>query len=289
MAKGRRRTAESRSGINPCLKHFIFLFNLIVLAGALVVVGLMSWILYEKEKKISSFSDVLLDPSLIFLIAGCIATIIAFLGALGSLREIDTILRIYSLVVTFFLFIQLVGIIFVFIFYYDVNVLVKIGIYPEDVFENVIKNYSEDPDDLDADIRDVIHGWQEDMQCCGFSNDDEGYKAWKNNLYFNCTAGNKSPLKCSVPWSCCVYKDGDTKNTKCGNGVLNSTSVSAVQLSSKINTRGCLKAFKEWIGSNIFIVTCGIIGAFVPQMMAINFADRLYNQIRTEESKWSTL
>lgn len=45
------------------------------------------------------------------------------------------------------------------------------------------------------------------MDCCGFSDDDEGYKAWNNNMYFNCTDDNKSAEKCAVPWSCCVLKD----------------------------------------------------------------------------------
>lgn len=45
------------------------------------------------------------------------------------------------------------------------------------------------------------------MDCCGFSDDDEGYKAWNNNIYYNCTDENKSAEKCAVPWSCCVLKD----------------------------------------------------------------------------------
>jgi hypothetical protein len=45
------------------------------------------------------------------------------------------------------------------------------------------------------------------MDCCGFSDDDEGYKAWNQNMYFNCTVENTSAESCAVPWSCCVLND----------------------------------------------------------------------------------
>lgn len=53
----------------------------------------------------------------------------------------------------------------------------------------------------------VVFSFVLQMDCCGFSDDDEGYKAWNNNMYFNCTDDNKSAEKCAVPWSCCVLKD----------------------------------------------------------------------------------
>lgn len=58
----------------------------------MATIGLTSWIIHEKDKKITSFIDVVLDPSLLLLIAGCIATLISFLGAIGALREHQTML-----------------------------------------------------------------------------------------------------------------------------------------------------------------------------------------------------
>lgn len=47
--------------------------------------------------------------------------------------------------------------------------------------------------------------------CCGFSNDDEGYKQWGQNMYFNCSVSDSmkdlNKLACAVPESCCKYKD----------------------------------------------------------------------------------
>ena len=61
-------------------------------------IGLTSWIIHEKNKKITTFIDVVLDPSLLLLISGVIGTIIAYLGAIGALREQQTMLTIVRIV-----------------------------------------------------------------------------------------------------------------------------------------------------------------------------------------------
>ncbi|XP_062572532.1 tetraspanin-33-like [Saccostrea cucullata] len=277
MAPGRRSNID-RSSINPCLKYFIFLFNFVVLIVALATVGLTSWIIHEKDKKINSVIDVILDPSVVLLFVGCIATLISFLGAMGSLRENRCMLTWYSRLVTVFIFIQVVGVVFVFLFYYDNSILISLKIYPEDLFKDAITNYRDD-----ADQQDFIDGWQKEMDCCGFSDDDAGYKAWSNNMYYNCSQDNKSAERCAVPWSCCVLKDGDKLNLLCGSGALEKTST---EVSDQIYTRGCLKAVREWVGSNLFVFGCIIIGVLVPQMIAVCFARNLNDQISIQLSKW---
>lgn len=276
MAPGRRR---DRSSVNPCLKYFIFLFNFVFLLIGVATVGLTSWIIHEKDKKITSFIDVVLDPSLLLLIAGCIATLISFLGAIGALREHQSMLTAYSHLVTLFIFIQVIGVVFVFLFYYDKSIFISLKIYPDDLFKDAIVRYRDDPDQ-----QDFIDGWQKEMDCCGFSDDDEGYKAWNNNIYYNCTDENKSAEKCAVPWSCCVLKDGDRLNLLCGNGALKQTS--STLLNNQIYTRGCLKAVREWVGSNLFVFGCIVIGVLIPQMMSICFARNLNDQIAIQISKW---
>ena len=71
-----------------------FLFQLVGVA----TIGLTSWIIHEKNKKITTFIDVVLDPSLLLLISGVIGTIIAYLGAIGALREQQTMLTIVRIV-----------------------------------------------------------------------------------------------------------------------------------------------------------------------------------------------
>ncbi|XP_078312482.1 tetraspanin-33-like [Crassostrea virginica] len=277
MAPGRR--VSDRSSVNPCLKYFIFLFNFVFLLVGVATIGLTSWIIHEKNKKITTFIDVVLDPSLLLLISGVIGTIIAYLGAIGALREQQTMLTIYNHLVTLCIFIQVVGIVFVFLFYYDQSILISLKIYPDQAFNDAILRYRDDPDQ-----QDFIDGWQKDMDCCGFSDDDDGYKAWNKNMYFNCSVENKSAESCAVPWSCCVLKDGDRLNLLCGSGALKQTSSSI--LKDQIYTRGCLKAVRDWIGSNLFVFGCIIIGVLIPQMASICVARNLNDQISIQKSKW---
>ncbi|XP_048747121.1 tetraspanin-33-like [Ostrea edulis] len=279
MAPPPGRIHRDRSAVNPCLKYFIFLFNFVFMIISLITIVLTSWIIHEKDKTIDSFIDVLLDPSLMLLIVSCIALFITYMGALGALRENETMLVIYSHIVTFFIFIQVVGVVFLFLFYYDNSVLVTLNIYPEELFKDAIIKYRED-----ADQQDFIDYWQKQMDCCGFSDDDEGYKAWNANMYFNCTEENTSAESCAVPWSCCVLNDGDKLNLLCGNGALKAMTSSS--LKDQIYTRGCLKAVRVWVGSNVFVFGCVVIAVLVPQVLAICFARNLNDQILIQKSKW---
>lgn len=65
----------------------------------------------------------------------------------------------YSHVVTFFIFIQVVGVVFLFLFYYDNSVLVTLNIYPEELFKDAIIKYRED-----ADQQDFIDYWQKQVR-----------------------------------------------------------------------------------------------------------------------------
>ena len=43
------------------------------------------------------------------------------------------------------------------------------------------------------------------LGCCGVSNNNEGFRDWNANKYFNCT-DSATPIgeECSVPYSCCI-------------------------------------------------------------------------------------
>ena len=48
------------------------------------------------------------------------------------------------------------------------------------------------------------------LDCCGTSNDDMGYKDWTLNSYFNCSGGTNPQgigEYCSVPFSCCIERE----------------------------------------------------------------------------------
>ena len=60
---------------------------------------------------------------------------------------------------TLCIFIQVVGIVFVFLFYYDQSILISLKIYPDKAFNDAISRYRDDPDQ-----QDFIDGWQKDVR-----------------------------------------------------------------------------------------------------------------------------
>ena len=65
----------------------------------------------------------------------------------------------YNHLVTLCIFIQVVGIVFVFLFYYDQSILISLKIYPDQAFNDAILRYRDDPDQ-----QDFIDGWQKDVR-----------------------------------------------------------------------------------------------------------------------------
>jgi hypothetical protein len=52
-----------------------------------------------------------------------------------------------------------VGVVFLFLFYYDNTILVTLNIYPEKIFKDAIINYRDD-----ADQQDFIDYWQKEVR-----------------------------------------------------------------------------------------------------------------------------
>nr|KAG5714276.1 hypothetical protein BaRGS_018493 [Batillaria attramentaria] len=254
---------------------------LLGLAGiALTTVG--TYILVLKDKKITYFVEFLFDPSCLMCLAGAVTVFAAFFGCGGALRENTLFLRIYYWVLSILLLLQVIVIIFVFIFYFMEDVAQKMNLYPEDVLNDAVRRYRSD-----VDMRNVIDNMQEFLGCCGVSNDNEGYKNWNDNEYFNCTSakeGETVGAQCSVPHSCCKKEAGENINYQCGYGVLLKEDPSEV--SDRIYTQGCLFAIKQLITDNAWIIGGIVIGILIPQALLICMAKTLYDQIQMQYSKW---
>ncbi|PVD30630.1 hypothetical protein C0Q70_09903 [Pomacea canaliculata] len=228
------------------------------LAGiAMLVVS--TYVLVQKEKKITYFVEFIFDPSCLLCLAGSITVVVAFLGCGGALRENTGFLRAYYWILSILLLAQVIIIIFVFIFYFMDDVAKKLNFYPENVLRDAIIRYRDD-----VDMRNFIDDLQQFLGCCGVSNKDDGFLDWNENSYFNCTGGSPDEYseKCSVPHSCCIMKPGENINYQCGNNALTKDASDA---KSTIYTRGCLMAIKVLITDNAWIIGGIVIGILIPQ------------------------
>ncbi|RUS88052.1 hypothetical protein EGW08_004218 [Elysia chlorotica] len=253
----RGKPTQDYSPINPFVKYVLFFINVAFMLLGAATASVCIYILVEKDKAVASFIEFLFDPSCICTLLGVVAFVVAFAGAYGALRENRLLLKIYHVILSIILILEIIGIILVVVFYFREEALADMGIYPEDAFEDAIVKYRDDPD-----MQNFIDNMQDVLSCCGASNDDEGYKGWEANRYFNCSPSNLSSEKCSVPFSCCRISEGDQINYRCGAGVLED---SASGLDTKIYTRGCLKGLKAILTDNIWLVCGTVMIIFIPQ------------------------
>ncbi|XP_050436964.1 uncharacterized protein LOC126843455 isoform X1 [Adelges cooleyi] len=95
-----RRRVNNFTYVSPCVKYMIFLLNFLfwLFGGLLVAAGTFAF--YEKWNtmgsiKLNTFSDVILNISLVLIIAGQIIFIVSFAGCIGALRENTTLLKFF--------------------------------------------------------------------------------------------------------------------------------------------------------------------------------------------------
>ncbi|XP_025096701.1 tetraspanin-33-like [Pomacea canaliculata] len=291
MANGPPRRSESRarrvmkqlrdrSAISPVYKYVLFFANCLFLLAGIAMLVVSTYVLVQKEKKITYFVEFIFDPSCLLCLAGSITVVVAFLGCGGALRENTGFLRAYYWILSILLLAQVIIIIFVFIFYFMDDVAKKLNFYPENVLRDAIIRYRDD-----VDMRNFIDDLQQFLGCCGVSNKDDGFLDWNENSYFNCTGGSPDEYseKCSVPHSCCIMKPGENINYQCGNNALTKDASDA---KSTIYTRGCLMAIKVLITDNAWIIGGIVIGILIPQAFFIFCSKTLNDQIWVQRSKW---
>ncbi|XP_076467480.1 tetraspanin-33-like [Babylonia areolata] len=262
-------------------KYILFFENFILVLVGLALTAIGTYILVLKEKVVHSALDFFLDPACDMCLVGCIVFVLAFLGCLGSLREVVTLLKVYHAVLSLFLFLELgVAVVFFLIYYVED---VRNAVFPEDAFNDAIVNYRED-----QDTRDFIDSLQKSLGCCGLSDSDTGYENWNNNIYFNCTLDSTSPEKCSVPPSCCKIQAGQKINLECGSDIYTFVDGKREVLdTSRIYTDGCLKALGDWVNENSLILGGVLLGILLPQMFIICLSRNLIDMINKQKARWN--
>ncbi|XP_018496268.1 CD151 antigen [Galendromus occidentalis] len=178
-------TAGGRS-----VKYVLFLANLIILLGGIVVFSVGAWALVD-----SSFmerllgSDMFATSAATLMAAGCIVVLVSLLGCLGAFKEVKCLLIVYFLQLLIVFVIMLAGGVVGYIFRGDVDKSVYKAMWES------IPLYNNDTA--------VTHAWdgvQKNFMCCGMRDKDKPNErplaAWKRNKSFN--------TNIRVPNSCCM-------------------------------------------------------------------------------------
>ncbi|XP_021371895.1 tetraspanin-33-like [Mizuhopecten yessoensis] len=261
--------------VSALVKYLLFFFNFGCWLFGGVLIGIGVWAFIEKNrfyhKEVQTVYDIIFDLSVIFFIIGFIIFILGYAGCIGALRENICLLKFYYITMIIIFLLLVVGAVLAFVFRDKVKqILVDV------LQQNLITRYQDDPDG-----QSTIDWIQEKLYCCGVN----GYRDWNSNQYFNCTEDNPSPLRCSVPYSCCRDPDVLTPgvpNILCGKDVLEESGDISI-----IYTIGCVDAGIRLAEKELPIMGGIVIGLAVPQLFGICLSRLLEGQVMDQRARWA--
>jgi len=212
-----------------CIKYILFFFNLVFVAIGIVLlaIGVSTKTGFTKHLKFLD-PEVLKYPPYLFIAAGAIIFIIAFLGCWGSWRESHCMMITYSVLLGLLLILELAAAFSAFALEDDIERIFVKGM--QDSQEKYNKT-----DDLGKEITQSWDAIQNEWHCCGTNN----YTDWKvNNLTF-------------IPFSCCKED-----HIGCTDSANITWSTPIEKAGDVIYTQGCWKeAVKE-----VTLETIGFLG-----------------------------
>ncbi|KAH8387647.1 hypothetical protein KR093_008513 [Drosophila rubida] len=265
--------------VSSCVKYMIFVLNFVfwLFGGLLLGIGVYAfldkWIEANGWVKLENIYDVVLNISLVMIIAGIIIFIVSLTGCLGALRENTSLLKLYSRCLLIFFLMEMTIAIICFVFPQHMNEFVEYQFT-----DKIIHSYRDDPD-----LQNFIDFAQQQFQCCGLSN--AGYQDWSKNEYFNCSS--PSVEKCGVPYSCCINATDISSglvNIMCGYAVQKESVAAASKL---IWTSGCIEIVRVWAERNLYTMAGIALGVALIQLLVIYLAKTLESQIELQKSRWA--
>ncbi|XP_023724583.1 tetraspanin-33-like [Cryptotermes secundus] len=275
----RRRTPNNFTYVSSCVKYMIFLLNFIfwLFGGLLIGVGLYAFV--DKWQatglvKVETVYDVILNISLVMVIAGGVIFIVSFAGCVGALRENTCLLKFYSLCLLIFFLLEMAIAIMGFVFPHAMQ-----SVLEEQFTDKIIHTYRED-----VDLQNLIDFVQQEFRCCGLSS--EGYMDWSKNEYFNCSS--PSVERCGVPFSCCMNATDISSgliNIMCGYGA---QELPVAEAAKKVWTSGCIEIVRSWAERNLYTIAGVALGTALSQLFVIYLAKTLEGQIELQKSRWIT-
>lgn len=277
----RRRTPNNFTYVSPCVKYMIFLLNFAfwLFGGLLIGIGLYAFLdkwpdMVNGMIKVETIYDVVLNISLVLIIAGGVVFVVSFAGCVGALRENTCLLQFYSLCLLILFLLEMAIAILGFVFPHALQAMLE-----ESFTDKIIHTYRDD-----VDLQNLIDFAQQEFRCCGLSS--EGYMDWSKNEYFNCSS--PSVEKCGVPFSCCINATDISSglvNIMCGYGVQQS---SVAEASKKVWTSGCIEVVRSWAERNLYTIAGIALGVALSQLFVIYLGKTLEGQIELQRSRWNS-
>jgi len=229
--------------LSTTLKYLVLLFNLLFFFLGCAIIGIGIYMQVKMAAYFDLLGNITINSATIFIILGCIVTIISFFGCCGACMESPCMMYTFGSLVALVLLIE-VGLTVVVLIYQDETK----SVISKAMMDGLV-NYNK-TDDKDNEYGGVTLAWdgmQESYYCCGVND----YSDWRN--------ADIGKLTNSVPDSCC-----EVKTEGCGKNQLN--------LNTRIYTQGCFVKFGADVQNNLGIAGAvgGVLGAV--QLIAIFFS-----------------
>lgn len=271
------RRTHNYTYVSSCVKYMIFILNFLFWLFGGLLIGIACYALVDKwqavgQLRVENIYDVILNISLVMLLAGGVIFIVSFAGCLGALRENTFLLKFYSMCLLVFFLLEMGISIAGFVFPHNMN-----SFLDDSFTDKIIDTYRDDPD-----LQNLIDFAQQEFKCCGLSN--AGYLDWGKNEYFNCSS--PSVERCGVPYSCCINATDISSglvNIMCGYG---SQQDSVAAASKRIWTSGCIEIVRVWAERNLYTIATVALIAALSQLIVIYLAKTLEGQIDLQKSRW---
>jgi tetraspanin-11 len=189
-------------GFRKCVRFAMVIANLLILAGALAILGVGIWTIVDK-----SYLEILLRNQLYMTAAytlvavGTITIILSIFGCMGSLKEKRILLLAYFIFVLLMFVVLLIGGVLAYIFRFQIASTLR----PEMLL--AIREYK--PATPNDAITKAWDATQEKLECCGIETREtigRPWAAWNSNKHINSGSADKK-----VPKSCCKL---DTNGTR---------------------------------------------------------------------------
>ncbi|XP_014671108.1 PREDICTED: CD151 antigen-like isoform X2 [Priapulus caudatus] len=264
-----------------CSKYLLFVFNFLFFTAGVAALAIGIWVLVDK----SSFYDltkltddvneldapgVLEIAAYLFIVAGAVTLIIAFLGCCGAVTEWRPLLVTYAVFLVIILVLEVAAGITVAVFRGKVDESLKAF-----MLTTLNTEYTGESNHRFTDAWDAM---QYSFQCCGVDSGADWQKdavtAWKM----------KSEWK--IPPTCCKVQD---TSALFGEELVNTLEkLSCKTLGDSLTSnydKGCYQALENWIAEHATICIGIGIGLGLLQMFGIIFACLLCNAIAKSGSQ----